>query len=663
MRNASIGAKLLGGFGAVTAIVIGLSVFAFFNAISNQGSFTDYRQTARLSNEAASMSKAVTAIRLEVMRYRAGAADDVRVSVDGLADDAIVSVDSLAALDPSLDLRSVSQAIETYRADLYRASELQDERNRLVHEVLDPAGTEARRNLSDIMESAYLDEDAQAAYYAGLVQQHLMLARFYGADYLLTNEENSRTRALGEIDSALAEEERLLNALQNPTRRSLAQSAKENILMFRETFNQVTDIITERNGIYRDSLDVIGPQVMNEALNLAAAQRAEQDRIGPILSGSFQSQRTTVLLVGVIGTLIAIGMGLFLSRGLSRPIISLTAAMDVLAKRDTTVDVPARDRGDELGKMAEAVQVFKDNMIETDELRAKQDQEQQLRSQRQESVEAAIAEFEQSSEAVLTSVLSAADGMKGSATTLATSSDETMAQAETATRASEEASQNVQTVAGAAEQLAASIAEISQQVSRSADMSRNAATKAQSTQQTVQALAERAQQIGQVVNLISDIAEQTNLLALNATIEAARAGEAGKGFAVVASEVKQLAEQTAKATSQIGEEISAIQGATEESVSSIEEIATEITQLDEIASSIASAVQEQGSATDEIARNVQQAAQGTDEVRSGMDHVRSASQSNNASSEEVLNASETMGKQIDAIKGSISSFLSAIRAA
>ncbi|MEM8836588.1 MAG: methyl-accepting chemotaxis protein [Pseudomonadota bacterium] len=391
-------------------------------------------------------------------------------------------------------------------------------------------------------------------------------------------------------------------------------------------------------------------------------ERSNQ-QIGATVSASVQNYSLTAYTALAIAGLLTLVAGVIVGRSITRPIGQLVSVMGQLASGNLKTEVDGADRQDEIGSMARAVEVFKTNMIETERLRTAQDDEQQARADRQERIEKAIAEFEQTSETVLSSVLGAAQGMKGSASSLASSSEKAMAQAETVSRASEEASQNVQTVAGAAEELSASVNEISGQVARSAEMSRNATTKAQATQATVQALAERAQQIGQVVKLISDIAEQTNLLALNATIEAARAGEAGKGFAVVASEVKQLAEQTAKATGQISEEISAVQEATGASVSSIEEIASEINQLDEIAATIAAAVNQQGSASDEIARNVQQAAQGTGEVTSGLVHVREVSKANSESSAEALNASEAMNRQVDEIKGSIASFLNKIRAA
>jgi methyl-accepting chemotaxis protein len=165
------------------------------------------------------------------------------------------------------------------------------------------------------------------------------------------------------------------------------------------------------------------------------------------------------------------------------------------------------------------------------------------------------------------------------------------------------------------------------------------------------------------VELINTIAGQTNLLALNATIEAARAGEAGRGFAVVASEVKALAEQTAKATGEISQQITGIQGATRESVEAIKEIGDTIGRMSEIASTIASAVEEQGAATQEIARNVQQASQGTQEVSSNIIDVQRGAGETGAASAQVLSAAQSLSNESGRLRSEVSRFLSTVRAA
>lgn len=175
---------------------------------------------------------------------------------------------------------------------------------------------------------------------------------------------------------------------------------------------------------------------------------------------------------------------------------------------------------------------------------------------------------------------------------------------------SESAAANVQTVATAAEELSASILEISTQVSHTANSAKDTATIIEQASHQVQRLSEAAGKIGQIVDMIQGIAEQTNLLALNATIEAARAGEAGKGFAVVASEVKNLAGKTAAATREIVMQVNTIQAETEKTVNGVNEVVAKVADVQERSASVAAAVEEQQAATAEISRSVQDAAAG-----------------------------------------------------
>jgi methyl-accepting chemotaxis protein len=194
-------------------------------------------------------------------------------------------------------------------------------------------------------------------------------------------------------------------------------------------------------------------------------------------------------------------------------------------------------------------------------------------------------------------------------------------------------------------------------------MTMTAVEDARRTDTIVHALAEGADRIGAVIGLISDIADQTNLLALNATIEAARAGDAGRGFAVVASEVKSLASQTAKATDEISNHISGMQGATQESVAAIKEIGGTIGRISDIASTIASAVEQQGSATQEIARSVQNVAQGTQEAAANVMHVNRGATETGSASEEVLNSARSLSSESTRLREELDRFMANIRAA
>jgi methyl-accepting chemotaxis protein len=285
------------------------------------------------------------------------------------------------------------------------------------------------------------------------------------------------------------------------------------------------------------------------------------------------------------------------------------------------------------------------------------------RQRQQDKISAAIQEFDCQMKVVLKTVSGAAANMQNVANALAATAEESTQQATSVAAASEEASENVQAVAAATEELTSSVTEICRQVSESTKAAGNAVAQANRSSATMQSLAEAAQRIGDVVKLIASVAEQTNLLALNATIEAARAGEAGRGFAVVAQEVKALAAQTAKATEEIGQQITAIQEATRDSVGSIQEIGATIAVVNEIAAAIAAAVEEQGTATAEIARNIQEAARGTQEVSRNISGVSQVASENGQTATLLLSAANELSRESETLRGQVEGFFAAIRSA
>ncbi|WP_079587968.1 methyl-accepting chemotaxis protein [Bradyrhizobium lablabi] len=351
--------------------------------------------------------------------------------------------------------------------------------------------------------------------------------------------------------------------------------------------------------------------------------------------------------------------------GIARPMTRLNGALGEMAGGNLDVVFPGAGRGDEIGDLAKTVTVIRENAEQKarDEAETKIRQDQVAAQQRKAEMIKLANDFEGAVGEIVQTVSSASTQLEASAGTLTSSAERAQELTTMVAAASEEASTNVQSVASATEEMASSVNEISRQVQESARMATEAVGQARATNDRVSELSKAASRIGDVVELINTIAEQTNLLALNATIEAARAGEAGRGFAVVASEVKALAEQTSKATGEIGQQITGIQAATQDSVSAIKAISSTIERLSEISSTIAAAVEEQGAATQEISRNVQQAAQGTQQVSSNITDVQRGASETGSASTQVLSAAQSLSGDSNRLKLEVGKFLNSVRAA
>ena len=396
----------------------------------------------------------------------------------------------------------------------------------------------------------------------------------------------------------------------------------------------------------------------NVELNNKGAKEA-----GDAATNEYNSAFMLLAVILGISAVLGIGIGIYLVRDVSSGIASIVKPMQALGAGDLSAVVPHQGMKTEIGSMGDALQVFKQALIDKKAADAAAMVEAEAKIERGRRVDGITSNFEAMIGEIVETVSSASTELEASAGTLTVTAERSQALATVVAAASEEASTNVQSVASATEEMASSVNEISRQVQESATIASQAVEQARKTNDRVGELAKAAARIGDVVELINTIAGQTNLLALHATIEAARAGEAGRGFAVVASEVKALAEQTAKATGEISTQISGIQAATQESVSAIQEIGTTIGRMSEISSTIASAVEEQGAATQEISRNVQQAAQGTMQVSANITDVQRGASETGSASSQVLSAAQSLSSDSNRLKTEVGKFLSAVRAA
>jgi methyl-accepting chemotaxis protein len=464
-----------------------------------------------------------------------------------------------------------------------------------------------------------------------------------------TRDEKAKSLVPG-VSAAMAEYKQSME-----TTLRLAEGAKE-VTLSAERATMQDQVIKSR---------ALSDQLQTKINVLADALDDRVARVTKSASDEYETSSRLMMILSAIGVMSGLVIGFVIGQfGIVTPANILKTAMEALARNDLKVDVPGVGRRDELGDMARTVEVFKVNALEVERLKTAQETaERRTAEQRKADMHKLANEFESAVGEIIQTVSSAATELEASATTLTSAASRTEQLSTSVASAAEEASANVHSVASASEEMAASVNEISQQVQESARIASSAVAQADKTNERVNTLSQAAKKIGDVVELINTIAGQTNLLALNATIEAARAGEAGRGFAVVASEVKSLAEQTARATGEIGQQISEIQTATHGSVDAIHEISATILRIAEIASAIASAVEEQGAATREISRNVQQASQGTTQVASNITDVQHASSETGSASSQVLSSARSLASESDRLKMEVGKFLTTVRAA
>ena len=372
--------------------------------------------------------------------------------------------------------------------------------------------------------------------------------------------------------------------------------------------------------------------------------------------------RTIMLVIGFVLIAIAVGGGYFVARTLTRPMDHLSGSMKAIASGRFDVSLEGEDRGDELGTMARAVAVFRENGIARERLEREAQLERDRERQRQAQLEKLINHFREVISRTVGQVTGGTQAMRETAGLLTNVATTAVEQADSARNASTTASSEVQSVAAATEELAASIREIAEQAQRSAIVVMRATETAERTNDEVASLADAAERIGTVVEMINAIAEQTNLLALNATIEAARAGEAGKGFAVVAAEVKTLAGQTARATAEISEQVAAVQASTRSSVTAISEINGAVREIESFMQAIASAVEEQDVATKEISHSIAVASDGSATATSNVDTVAGAIKATSTEAGRVMGVSDELSQVASALSLAVDEFLEGVSA-
>lgn len=667
MTRFRIGTRVFAGF---ILVLLLLGVVALIGTLGLNGAGDSFYSFARIGDSAMhvlEMDRNIAELRRNVELYSANREDAALGRVEQLKaelENNLAEAEKGAASAESRQMLGGMKGLyRDYTGQFEKVVALRAKRDQVLKGEMNAADVAMRESLAESRVSAMADKDLEAAALIDgmeedLTQARLIAVRLIGSpDQKLADTANDR---LTKLSATLAQ---LENEIQNPERKQLLRQTMEAAAKYAAAFRAMSAATLELYGLINGPMDIAAEEFANGAGVVKESQVTSLRRIETNTTGTIHALTLFGVATAIVAFVLGLAVAFVIGRGIADPIRGMTAAMRRLAGGDHSVAIPGVGYKDEIGQMAQSVQVFKDNTIKAEQLAAEQRTEQARKERRQKAIEAHIAEFDRSAAGILQTVSSASTELQFTAQSMSATADQTRRQSTAVAAASEQASSNVHTVATAAEKLASSIVEIMRQVGESTRITTQAVQETQRTNSQIQSLAEAAQKIGEVVALINDIASQTNLLALNATIEAARAGEAGKGFAVVASEVKSLATQTAKATEEISAKVGEMQSATGQSVAVVKGIGETIARLNEIATTIASAVEEQGAATKEIARNVQQASSSTHEVSSNIAGVTKAAGDTGAASSQVLSASSELADQAATLRARLDGFLAQIRAA
>ncbi|MBR9824699.1 MAG: HAMP domain-containing protein [Alphaproteobacteria bacterium] len=675
-KTSSIRVRLLAAFGvsaAMTLIAAAVGVFGFNSANSAveqiaERAIPETLAVDALSEASQALGEAMTAFALSPsVEARLESYNRVSAHRDALTAD-LAQLQQLSGTEATAELATSVAALS---AQVDRMNEVVQDRlqirDRRWYTV--SQAREARETLSVAVEGA-LDDSSEAdieSLLRALVSANQIMIQFNEVDIAASDAEvdaiyDDFDFALGELDVNLAILGDIATEEMHAQAGLLIGFGEGNGGVFQLRKNELAAEATAA-GVAEEA------RLASEALVAAVygfksevAERVEAATSAA--NGAVVTGRILLISIAAIGLAVATAIAwLYVSNILLARLSKMVHVMTALAEGNSDVNLGFTPGRDEIGDMARCVDVFRQNAIERARLEAETEEERRMKEKRSAAVESLIQAFEDASTQALGQVSEAATQMETSARAMSSTAAATTGKSAAVAQASEGASQNVQTVAAAAEEMVSSIGEISQQITRSTDIAGSAVDQVEQTNVDVQRLNDAARSIDDIVGLINDIAEQTNLLALNATIEAARAGEAGKGFAVVASEVKALASQTGNATQNISEHISGIQSATQKAVEAMGSIGGTIHEMSEIATAIAAAMEEQRAAASEITRSAQEAADGTRDVFSNIQEVDQATSETGQSAGQVLEASLAVSRQSDSLKDAVEQFLGDVRSA